>query len=71
METISFTTKYEVNNEYEVPLDYLKEFLEDEDLRYEDMSKDEIADFISENIQEFEDYIITDPDYSDVEVIVF
>lgn len=71
METISFTTKYEVNNEYEVPLDYLKEFLEDEDLRYEDMSKDEIADFISENIQEFEDYIITDPDCSDVEVIVF
>ena len=70
-ETFDFTTKCEVTYEYSVPLNDLKEILADNDLNYEDMSKDEIADYISINAYEFSDYTVRDAEYSDVEVMVF
>ena len=70
-ETFDFITKHEVTCEYSVPLTYLREILADDDLDYEDMSKDEIAEYISMNTHEFSDYTVGDTEYSDVEVTVF
>ena len=70
-ETFDFITKCEVTYEYSVPLNDLKEILADNDLDYESMSKDEIADYISINFYEFSDYTVGDTEFSDVEVTVF
>ena len=70
-ETFEFITTKSITNEYSIPIEDLKALLEDFDLDYDTMSKDDIADFIADNEQEFLDYAQDDPEYSDTEVQVF
>lgn len=71
METFDFITTKSITNQYSVPIEDLKGILEDNDLNYEDMSRDEIANFISENEYEFDDFTEGEVEYSDTEVEVF
>ena len=71
METFDFVTTKTITNQYSVPIEDLKEILEDNDMNYEDMSRDEIANFISDNEYEFGDFTEAEVEYSDTEVEVF
>ena len=71
METFEFITTKSITNEYSIPVEDLKELLEDFDLDYDTMSNDSIADFIADNESEFLDYAQGNPEHSDTEVEVF
>ena len=70
-ETFEFITRSTVVNQYCIPMDKVKEFLEEEEMDTDNMLSEEIGEYLADNIQEFSDYAVGEPDYEPVEVEVF
>lgn len=69
-ETFEFITRSTVVNQYYIPMDKVKEFLEEE-MDMDNMLPEEIGEYLADYIQEFSDYAVGEPDYEPIEVEVF
>jgi len=70
-ETIDFITTKTITNQYSVPLDVLKEILEDNDMNYDEMDTLDLQEFIADMEADFLEYAEGEVEYSETEVEIF